>query len=288
MSKKNNNDIKVSIWSELKGASVGVGIGLIVIIIVSVAFYIFMNLSPAKKTKVDDFADIFSEEEEERINEIVKKLSRDKDINVVVVTTRNKGFGYGNSDADCKKYAGDYYMQNVNTVPLQNNSGVCLMVDLTIDEDGQRFFWLYTYGSAHFAVSNDECSNLFYSNKEILGKGEYGQAIINILERLDNYTYEAYGVIVIYTIIGPLVAAWFITKKATPSRKLDPAPAASVYKARTSEKLAGQDKFIRETVVRYESSSGSSGGSFFGGGGGGGFSGGGGGGGFSGGGGGRF
>ena len=39
---------KLSVFSELNGASIGVGIGLICIIIASVIFYIFMNLSPAK------------------------------------------------------------------------------------------------------------------------------------------------------------------------------------------------------------------------------------------------
>lgn len=282
MSTKQKKPQKISIWSELSGTSIGVGIGLIVVVILSVAFYIFMNLSPAKKIKVDDYAEIFSEEEEEQIREMAEELSHNKDINVVVVTTRNKGDSYSNSDEDCKRYAGEYYMRNVNTIPLQNNSGICILVDLTIDKDGQRFFWLYTYGTAHFAVSDDECSSLFYKNKEILGRGEYGKAIINILDKLDAYNYEGYGAIILFTILVPLLAAWFITKTATPTRKLDPVPSANTYRIKTPGQITGEDKFIRQTVVRYESSSGGGGGGSSGGGGGGG------GGGFSGGGGGRF
>ncbi len=279
---KKNDNMKLSIWSELSGASIGVGITLIVLIIIAVAFYVFMNLSPAKKIKVEDAAQIFSEEEEKRINELASSLLGQKDINVVVVTTRDKGQGYTNSDEDCKRFAEDYYMKNVNTIPLQNNSGICILVDLTIDEDGQRFFWLYTYGTAHFAVSDDECQNLFYSYKELLGRGEYGTAISNILRRLDDYSYKGYGAIVFFTMIVPLLLAWLITKGATPSRKLDPVPAASTYKVSPDTSVTGEDIFKRQTVVRMESSSS-------GGGGGGGFSGGGGGGGgFSGGGGGRF
>ena len=274
--------MKLSIWSELSGASIGIGIGLLVLIIVAIAFYVFMNLSPAKKIKVDDSAEIFSESEEEEISRLAAKLSAMKDINVVIVTTRHKGAGYSNSDADCQKFAGDYYMKNVNTVPLQNNSGICILVDLSIDEDGQRFFWLYTYGTAHFAVSDDECQELFYKNKELLGRGEYGTAISNILNKLDNYDYKGYGAIVFFTMIVPLFLAWVITKLSTPSRKLDPVPAASKYKVSPANAVSGSDILKRQTVVRMESSSS-------GGGGGGGFSGGGGGGGgFSGGGGGRF
>lgn len=285
MSKKtNSSNQKLSIWSELSGASVGVGIGLLVLVIFAIVFYVFMNLSPAKKVRVDDYAEIFSEEEESRLGELAARLSADKDINVVIVTTRNKGDGYTNSDHDCEKYAGDYYMRNVNTVPLQNNSGVCILVDLSIDEDGQRFFWLYTYGTAHFAVSDDNCSSLFYNNKELLGRKEYAHALSNILEKLGDYSYKGYGSIVFFTIIIPILAALLITKLATPSRKLDPVPAMSTYKVRDpNQDILKTDTFKYSTVVHLESSSGGG----FSGGGGGGFSGGGGGG-FSGGGGGRF
>ena len=283
MSAKKNNNQKISIWNELSGASIGVGIGLLVTVIIAIVFYIFMNLSPAKKVRVDDFAGIFSEQEEQELYDLAENLSKEKDINVVVVTTRNKGDGYTNSDADCAKYAGDYYMRNVNTVPLQNNSGICILVDLTIDKDGQRFFWLYTYGTAHFAVSDDQCSNLFYSNKELLGRGEYAHALTNILNRLNDYSYKGYGAIVFFTMIIPVLGAWLITKMATPKRRLDPAPAASYYRIKTDKPVTGDDIFLRKTVVRMESSSGGGGGGGFSGGGGGG-----GGGGFSGGGGGRF
>ncbi|MBR3465328.1 MAG: TPM domain-containing protein [Clostridiales bacterium] len=278
---KRNNQ-KISIWSELSGASIGVAIGLLVIVILAIVFYIFMNLSPAKRVKIDDSANIFTKSQETYIEGLVKNLSRDKDINVVVVTTRDKGRGYGNDDDSCKKFAEDYYMKNVNTVPLQNNSGICILVDLTIDEDGQRFFWLYTYGTAHFAVSNDECQGLFYKNKEYLGRGEYATAISNILKSLNDYSYKGYGAIVFFTMIIPVILAMIITKLATPSRKLDPAPAASYYRISAPTAVAGSDTFLRQTVVRIESSSSGGGGGGSSGGGGGG------GGGFSGGGGGRF
>ena len=283
MSNSKTKNTKLSIWSELSGASVGVGIGLLVLVIFAIGFYVFMNLSPAKKVRVDDHAEIFTEAEEKELMELASKLSSDKDINVVIVTTRNKGDGYTNSDDDCARYAGDYYMRNVNTVPLQNNSGVCILVDLSIDEDGQRFFWLYTYGTAHFAVSDDNCSRLFYNNKELLGRKEYAHALSNILDSLGNYSYQGYGAIVFFTIIVPILAGLLITKIATPSRKLDPVPAMSTYSVTDSMKaIQNTDIFKYRTVVRMESSSS--------GGGGGGFSGcgGGGGGGFSGGGGGRF
>lgn len=281
-----NNKSKLSVFSELNGASIGVGIALICIIIVSIVFYVFMNLSPAKSVVVKDDADLFTSEELEDIEDAAKKLSKDKDINVVIVTTRDKGKGYSNSDEDEKKFAEDYYMDHVKTVPLQNNSGVCILIDVTLDAPGQRFFWLYTYGTAHFAVDDDDCYQLFKNYIVELGNGEYGFAVEGITKDLEHYSYTNYAPIVFFTLIIPIGLALLITSMASPKRRLDKVPAISVYSGAGANIVEKFDKFKNRKVVHMSSDSGGGGG--FSGGGGGGFSGGGGGGGFSGGGGGRF
>ncbi len=285
MTQNKDNGPKLSVLSELNGASISVGIGLLVIIILSIAFYIFMNLSPAKTVKVVDDAELFTSEEIDDIKDAAKKLSKDKDISVVIVTTNNKGKKYTNSDEDEKRFAEDFYMENVKTVPLQNNSGVCILIDVTLDYQGGRFFWLYTYGTAHFAVSDDECYSLFRKYLSELGSGEYGTAVEGITKDLGQYSYQSYGAIVFFTIIIPIGLSLIVTGIASPKRRLDKLPAISTYSVAGSNKVDKSDKFIKKKVIHHESSS--SGGGGFSGGGGGGFSGGGGGG-FSGGGGGRF
>ena len=282
-----NTNTKLSVFSELNGAAIGVGIGLICIIIASLVFYIFMNLSPKKSVKVVDDADLFTEEELDDITDAAKKLSKLKDINVVIVTTRDKGKGYSNSDEDEKRFAEDYYMDHVKTVPLQNNSGICILIDVTLDEPGQRFFWLYTYGTAHFAVDDDDCYRLFRSYLTELGNGEYGTAVKGIVGKLEGYSYTNYAPIVFFTILIPIGLAVAFTAIITPKRKLDKAPSVIAYSGDHTNIIEKFDKFKHKSVVRLSSDSGGGGG-FSGGGGGGGFSGGGGGGGFSGGGGGRF
>ena len=276
---------KLSVLSELNGASISVGIALICIIIASVVFYVFMNLSPKKTVKVVDDADLFTSEEIDNIEDAAKKLSKEKDINVVIVTTNDKGKGYSNSDADEKKFAEDYYMKSVKTVPLQNNSGVCILIDVTLDFKGGRFFWLYTYGTAHFAVSDDECYSLFRRYLSQLGDGQYGAAVEGITNDLNEYSYQSYGAIVFFTILIPIGMSLLSTGLASPRRRLDKLPAISTYYIPGSNIVDKNDAFVSRRVVHHESSS--SGGGGFSGGGGGGFSGGGGGG-FSGGGGGRF
>ncbi len=275
---------KLSVLSELNGASIGVGIGLICVIIASLVFYIFMNLSPKKTVKVVDDADLFTSQELDDITDAAKKLSKEKDINVVIVTTNDKGKKYSNSDADEKRFAEDYYMDNVKTVPLQNNSGVCILIDVTLDYQGGRFFWLYTYGTAHFAVSDDDCYSLFRKYLSELGSGEYGTAVEGITKDLNDFSYQSYGAIVFFTIIIPVGMSLVMTGLASPRRRLDKLPAISTYSIPGTNRVEKNDIFKSKSVIHHTSSS--SGGGFSGGGGGG-FSGGGGGG-FSGGGGGRF
>ena len=275
---------KLSVLSELNGASIGVGIGLICVIIASLVFYIFMNLSPKKTVKVVDDADLFTSQELDDITDAAKKLSKEKDINVVIVTTNDKGKKYSNSDADEKRFAEDYYMDNVKTVPLQNNSGVCILIDVTLDYQGGRFFWLYTYGTAHFAVSDDDCYSLFRKYLSELGSGEYGTAVEGITKDLNDFSYQSYGAIVFFTIIIPVGMSLVMTGLASPRRRLDKLPAISTYSIPGTNRVEKNDIFKSKSVIHHTSSS--SGGGFSGGGGGG-FSGGGGGG-FSGGGDGRF
>ena len=276
---------RLSVLSELNGASIGVGIGLICIIIASLVFYIFMNLSPKKTVKVIDDADLFTSQELDDIIDAAKQLSKEKDINVIIVTTKDKGKKYSNSDEDEKRFAEDFYMDHVKTVPLQNNSGVCILIDVTLDYQGGRFFWLYTYGTAHFAVSDDNCYSLFRKYFSQLGSGEYGTAVEGITNDLKKYSYQSYGAIVFFTIIIPIGMSLLFTGIATPKRRLDKMPAISTYSIPGSNIVEKSDAFLSKKVIHHESSSGGGGG--FSGGGGGGFSGGGGGG-FSGGGGGRF
>ena len=110
-------------------------------------------------------------------------------------------------------------------------------------------------------------------------------ALHHIYQRtIDGYLifYDKRDFLVFFTMIIPVLLAMIITYFATPKRRLDPVPVPSTYMNKANSTVTGEDKFLRKTVVRIESSSSGGGGGGFSGGGGGG------GGGFSGGGGGRF
>ncbi len=273
--KKTNKN--VSIVGEMGKMSVVSVIGLIALVIVCIAFYAFMSQSPSKKVIVDDDADIFTTSESHELEEMAERLSREEDINVVIVTTRHKGGSYSNSDEDCAKFAGDYYADKCIKTSLVNNSGICILVDLTLDEPGQRFFWIYTYGTAYFAVDDDECTDLFRQQRDHLSNGEYYEALSNILDDLRDYDYDNLGYVSFFSLIIPALLAWFLTWIVTSPRSLDKKPESRFYSTDDSN-LVLNDRVTRTRRIKHESSSG--GGGFGGGGGGGG--------GHSGGGGGRF
>ena len=282
-SKKKNKGNQVSFFGELNLMSAAAVAGVFALVILCVVLYAAMSVSPKKKVIVDDGARIFSSSEEDDIETLAKKLSKEKDINVVIVTTRDKGKGYSNSDEDCARFAGDYYRKHAIKTSFQNNSGVCILVDLTLDEPGQRFFWLYTYGTAYYSIDDDECNRIFRGHMYELSSEEYYDAIYGIEEDLRGYEYDNWGAVIFFTIVIPAALAGILTVSIARSPSLAKMPTVERYKD-PHFKIESED-IKTKTTKRYVGSS-SGGGSGFSGGGGG-FSGGGGGG-HSGGGGGRF
>ncbi|MBO4687195.1 MAG: TPM domain-containing protein [Clostridiales bacterium] len=284
--KEEMQHVRKSLWSEMNAVSGAILAVIVAIVIGSIALFIYMNQKPAKHIVIQDDADIFTKEDIEDLEDLAKDLKKEHDINIVIATTRDNP--YGLSDDDCEKNAAEIYKEKCIFTSMQDNSGVCLYIDLTQDQPGRRFFWLYTYGTAYFAVDDDSCQRLFSSHRKELEAEDYSVAIYNILVDLDQYNYHSTGLVITYSacIIIPLILAGLITLFCTVSRSLDKAPASQEYIDRSScETLEKSDDFVRKSTRVYHNSS-SSGGGFSGGGGG--FSGGGGGGGHSGGGGGRF
>ena len=85
-SKKNNK----SMWGEFSLLSTGMLVALVALCVLSTIFYIYMSMSTPKKVVVTDSAGIFTKDEEKELEAAAKKLSMAKDINVVIITTRDK------------------------------------------------------------------------------------------------------------------------------------------------------------------------------------------------------
>ena len=287
MKNEDLKNVKKSILSEFTALSGALMALVIAIIIVSIGAFIFMNRVPPKKVVIEDEAEIFSSSELKSLKKAAEKLKDENNINVVIVTTRDNP--NAESDEACKDYASKVYKEHCIPNSLQDNSGICIYIDLTLDYSGGRFFWLYTYGSAYFAVSDDECSQIFQSHRYLLENEDYYGAVEGIMDDLMGYEYHMTGLLIIYgcSIIIPLIIAFLVAFVGTYNGKLDTVPVSSQYlDLSESTDIERNDEVIRKSTRVYRNTSSGGGGGFVGGGGGGGFSGGGGG--HSGGGGGRF
>ena len=287
MKNEDLKNVKKSILGEFSALSGAFMALVIAIVIFSIGAFIFMNRVPPKKVVIEDEAEIFSESELEDLEEAAEALKDENDINVVIVTTRDNP--NAESDEACKDYASKIYKKHCIPHSLQDNSGICIYIDLTLDYSGGRYFWLYTYGSAYFAVSNDECQQIFQHHRSDLQDEDYAEAVEAIMDDLMEYEYHMTGLLIIYgcSIIIPLIIAFLVAFVGTYNGKLDAVPVSSKYLDRkASTAIEREDEVLRKSTRVYRNTSSGGGGGFVGGGGGG-FSGGGGGG-HSGGGGGRF
>lgn len=276
---------KISFWAELKTQQLGMMILIIAGIIACGFIYVLMNMSPEKMTLVEDGADIYTPAEEENLRKIADELSAEKDINVIIVTTRDKGPDYGQSREERSRFAEDFYKDHAIKTSLVNNSGICYLIDLSMDEPGKRFMWLFTFGTSYYAMDDEEVQDLFVRHTEEFKSENYYDATVKYFDDLKDYEYENLAYIVIFTLIIPAVVAWLIARHQSGGKKLDPVPIGKTY-LKAQKSIEKTDEMIKQTK-KYDppsdsggggSSSGSySGGGGFSGGGGGGHSGGGGG-----------
>jgi len=150
----------------------------------------------------------------------------------------------------------------------------------------ERYFYIFTYGTAHASITNSECEEIFQSVKVRLANDDFGGAAIASIKRVQNHNFTSGLLILTYLgmYILPVVLALLIVLWIMKKRKKIPTTNSSTYlDHNNSEVYQNSDTFSRKTVsVTYVSTSSSGGGGFSGGGGGGG------GGGRTGGGGGRF
>lgn len=261
----------VSFWSELKSMQVGAIILVFLLVILCGIIYYFMNVSPKKITIVEDGADIFTSSEEKELKSIADALSKDKDINVLIVTTRDKGPDYGQSGEERARFAADYYAEHAISSSLRNNSGICYLIDLSTDEPGMRFFWLYTFGTSYYAMDDDEVQSLFVKHKKELSAEKYYDVTLDFFEDLKGYEYENLAYVLIITLFLPAIVAWIMARLISGGKALDPVPIGNTY-LRAKQNIEAKDVMIKQTKTYHppSSSSGSSGGGFSGGGGGGG------------------
>ncbi len=243
---------KKSVFAELNSLSITAGILIFLLMLACIAGYIYLLIPTPKTVKIVDDANVFSSEEEDNLKTKAKNLSKRRDMNVIVITTRDKGAGYSDSDEDCAEYCLDQYDEIARKSSIKDNSGLIVFLDLTYDEPGQRFFWMYTYGSTYLAISDEEINRIFNKARTNgLEDLEYEKAINFILDEVGSHAWnkEAQVIGTIFAAAIPLFFAILIYKK-TGKAVIDKKP--SVRTNRVRDELVDYRKELISTKTREE------------------------------------
>lgn len=268
-----HNPRKVSALSEFSALSAGIIIAIIVFSIFAVTFYVYMMRPPEKTYAIEDSADLLTDDDETRLKNMAGELSGKKQMNVIIITTADKGYSYENSDEGSEQFAADKYWELSGAKSFKDNSGVLMMIDMQ-----NRYVYIYTYASAHAAISDDECEEMAYSVVGLLKDMRYGDALASLMNQI--YSTSAVGgtLVFIYLlyILGPIGLTSLIIFLVTRHRRSKLTTDYSTYIDTGNCRDTGdEDKFTHKTTSVTTRSSGG-GGHSGGGGGGGGHSGGGG------------
>ena len=259
---------RTSALSEFSVLSAGILALVILLAVFAVAAYIFMIRPPAKNFAIQDNASLLSKNEVSNIAQAAKNLSEKKQINVIVVTTDDKGPAYAQDDEGSALYARDKYIELAHGKSFKDNSGVLLLIDME-----NRYVYVYTYATAHAAVTNDECTAMAESVVPALQGEQYASALESLISQISSNDFISGPLIFVYIlyIAGPLAIVILVLALVSHNMRTKITTNYKTYLDQINTKdLGDQDIFDHKTVVVTTSSSGSgfaAGGGGFGGGG---------------------
>lgn len=196
---------KLSSISEFSALSRILTGALILATLCSLALYTWMAIPPGKVYRLDDQAGIFSSEESEEMLSLMQTISREKDINVMAVTVKDKGPDYRSQDeSESIRYAQDRFKELSRFETLRDNSGVLIFLELDGD---YRFFYIVTFGTAKASVTNAECDAIYREQIALLVDGDYQNAIRNSLNEISGHNFTSGLLILTYAtfIIAPFL-----------------------------------------------------------------------------------
>ena len=249
--------------SELRGLSLLVILLVFAILSGSILLYLFMLKVPDKRVVIDDQMGLFSEQELAVLEEAAEELSNKHNINVAIVATNDKGYKYGNNESGERDYADDYYRETFRSNPLQDNSGFVFLVDLTYTSLGMRYFYIYTYGTAHYTVSNSEVEKIVRNHEDDLVEGRYASAFSGMIDDLDARDYTSPGLIITWVmlLLVPLIVAIVFYLRFFKTKSLDDYPKSETFlNGKLCKSVETKDTFVSMMTTKVKRSPNYSGG----------------------------
>lgn len=227
----------------------------------------------ASAERVYDYADVLTDEEEQRLRTHIAECEQEYHIDLVLVTINQDVESQGYWDTVMRDMADDFYDQNNYGYNKVHGDGALLLENWYEDENGsQQGNWLSTCGIVESRFSMQDIDRVLneVNRKVETDPCEAYLAYVDTTCRLVKANAVTMRIPWLFVVVAPvLVAVIFVVVhlKQTPAKDT---VAANAYVAGGNPKVkVKQDEFLRKNVVarRIETSSGGGGGSSSGGGG---------------------
>lgn len=131
--------------------------------------------------QVIDRANLFTASEIQQMNEIIKRIEREHQVDMVVLSTNDVPDDYSESMWRVRDYADDFY-DNGGYGMGEDNSGMLILLDMN-----NRVVWLSTGGVMIEYINDAREEAIIDAGYNDLRWGNYGRALISSLSRVEYY-----------------------------------------------------------------------------------------------------
>ena len=166
---------------------------LITYVIIAILMVVGINVRSVKRemrtdidlttaTRIFDKADLFSDDEEKKLDKELRKVIKSEKTDIAIVTTADA------EGKEAKKYAEDFYTEHGFGYDKEKGTGILLLIDMDTSLTGKRKIWISGCGDAKKYITNDIATKISNDKmKENCSKGKYYLASSVFLDEAKYY-----------------------------------------------------------------------------------------------------
>lgn len=139
------------------------------------------DIDLATETRIFDKADLFSNDEEEKLDKKLRKVIKSEKTDIAIVTTADA------QGKDAQKYAEDFFTENGIGYDKAKGTGILLLIDMDTSLTGKRKIWISYYGDAKKYLTNNITTDICGEMVENCTGGKYYLASSTFLDEAKYY-----------------------------------------------------------------------------------------------------
>lgn len=165
---------------------------LITYVIIAILMVVGINVRSVKRdmrtdidltteTRIFDKADLFSDDEEKKLDNELRKVIKSEKTDIAIVTTADA------EGKDVQKYAEDFYTEKGIGYDKEKGTGILLLIDMDTSLTGKRKMWISYYGDAKKYLTNNITTDICAEMKDNFTDGKYYLASSTFLDKAKYY-----------------------------------------------------------------------------------------------------